>query len=145
VRAAGREWLGAVVQPLVHPGADALVGAITDPELGPVMAIGLGGRQAGLAPDVAFRLPPVTDVDAGELIDAAAGVATQLAGFRGGVPLDREALRNLILRFAALLREVPALVEADLNPVRCMASGCAVLDLRMRAERPHPAQRVKTW
>jgi hypothetical protein len=142
VRSAGREWLGAVVQPLVHPGADVLVGAIKDPELGPVMAIGLGGRQAGLAADVAFRLPPVTDVDARGLIDAAGSVATQLDGFRGGVALDREALGD---RFAALLREVPELVEVDLNPVRCMQTGCVVLDLRLRAERPRPTQRLKTW
>lgn len=122
-----------------------LVGAIKDPELGPVMAIGLGGRQAGLASDVAFRLPPVTDVDARELIDAAGSVAIQLDGFRGGVALDREALGDLILRFAALLRDVPELVEVDLNPVRCMQTGCSVLDLRLRAERPRPTQRVKTW
>jgi hypothetical protein len=145
VRAAGREWPGAVVQPLVAPGADALVGAVTDPELGAVMSIGLGGRQAGLARDVAFRLLPDTDVDAGELIDAARSVATQLDGFRGSVPLDREALRDLIMRFAELLRAVPEIVEADLNPVRCMAGGCAVLDLRLRVVAPSPLPRVRTW
>jgi hypothetical protein len=109
------------------------------------MAIGLGGRQAGLARTVAFRVPPVTGVEADELIDASESVAARLQGFRGSPPVDREALRELILRFAQLLRDVPEAVEADLNPVRCLPKACVVLDLRVRVERRRPAPRVKTW
>ncbi|MBA2514803.1 MAG: acetate--CoA ligase family protein, partial [Solirubrobacterales bacterium] len=145
VDAAGREWAGAVVQPLVPPGADVLVGAIADPELGPVMALGLGGRQAGLAGDVGFRLLPATDVDADELLVASRSVAMQLDGFRGSPILDRDALRELILRFALLLREVPEIVEADLNPVRAMATGAIVLDMRLSLEHRRRFEAVKTW
>ncbi len=146
VHAAGREWTGAIVQRLVAPGgANVLVGAIGDPDLGPVLAVGLGGRQAGLGRGAAFRLLPVTDAEAGELIDSAAGVATELDGFRGSALLDREALRELMLRFALLLQEIPEVVEADLNPVRCMTSGCVVLDMRLRIEHRRPIERVKTW
>jgi len=145
VRAAGQEWAGAIVQRLVAPGADVLVGAFGDPDLGSVIAVGLGGRQAGLAESVAFRVPPATDVEADELIDSCGGVATQLDGFRGAAALDRAALRALILRFALLLGEVPEVVEADLNPVRCTANGCVVLDMRLRIERRHTAQRIQTW
>jgi acetate---CoA ligase (ADP-forming) len=146
VQAAGREWIGAIVQRLVAPGgADVLVGAISDPDLGPVMAVGLGGRQAGLGRRAAFRLLPETDAEADELIDSAEGVATQLDGFRGSALLDRQALRELILRFALLLREAPEVVEADLNSVRCMTSGCVVLDMRLRIEHRRPVERVKTW
>ena len=146
VQAAGREWIGAIVQRLVAPGgADVLVGAISDPDLGPVMAVGLGGRQAGLGRGAAFRLLPETDAEADELIDSAEGVATQLDGFRGSALLDRQALRELILRFALLLREAPEVVEADLNSVRCMTSGCVVLDMRLRIEHRRPVERVKTW
>jgi acyl-CoA synthetase (NDP forming)/RimJ/RimL family protein N-acetyltransferase len=145
VQAVGREWTGAIVQPLVAPGADVLVGAVGDPDLGSVVAVGLGGRQAGLAETVAFRLPPTTDIEADELIDSSQGVATQLDGFRGAPALDREALRELILRFARLLDEVPELVEADLNSVRCTTNGCVVLDMRMRIERRRPVERIKTW
>jgi len=50
VQAAGREWIGAIVQPLVAPGgADVLIGAVSDPDLGPVLAVGLGGRRPDLA------------------------------------------------------------------------------------------------
>jgi acetate---CoA ligase (ADP-forming) len=145
VRAAGQEWTGAIVQRLVAPGADVLVGAFGEPDLGSVIAVGLGGRRAGLAESVGFRVPPATDVEADELIDSCGGVATQLDGFRGAAALDRAALRELILRFALLLGEVPEVVEADLNPIRCMTNGCAVLDARVRIERRPTAQRIQTW
>ena len=72
-------------------------------------------------------------------------MAAQLDGFRGSALLDREALRELILRFSLLLHQVPEIVEADLNPVRCMPSGCVVLELRLRTERPRAVERIKTW
>ena len=144
-RAAGREWRGVTVEPLVGSGADVLLGALADPDLGQVMAIGLGGRRAGLGRDVAYRLLPFTDVDARELIDAAETVSIQLDGFRGSVPLDRLALQELILRFTALLRAVPELVEVDLNPVRCLPDGAVVLDMRLRVERRPRAESVTRW
>ena len=108
------------------------------------IAVGLGGRQAGLGRSAAFRLLPSTDVEADELIDSSEGVATELTGCAAR-PLDREALRELILRFALLLEEVPEVVEADLNPVRCTTTGCVVLDMRLRIEQQRPVERVKTW
>ena len=146
VHAAGREWVGAIVQRLVAPGgADVLVGAIGDPDLGPVLAVGRGGRRAGLSRGAAFRLLPVTDAEADELIDSSESVDTELDGFRGSPLLDRAALRELILRFALLLRELPEVVEADLNPIRCMTNGCIVLDMRLRIQHRRPIERVKTW
>ena len=145
VEMAGRPWTGATLQRLVRPGADLLVGAVSDPDLGPVMAVGLGGRQAGLAGAAAFRLLPGTDVEADELIDASESVAAQLRGFRGGPVLDREALRELILRFASLLRDHQEATEVDLNPVRLMSRGYVVLEMRLRAERHRPRERVQTW
>ena len=144
-RAAGRQWRGVTVQPLAGSGADVLLGALADPDLGQVMAIGLGGRRAGLGRDVAYRLLPVTDVDARELIDASETLSIQLDGFRGSVPLDRLALQELILRFALLLRAVPELVEVDLNPVRCLPDGALVLDMRMRVERRARPESVTRW
>jgi acyl-CoA synthetase (NDP forming) len=146
VQAAGREWIGAIVQRLVAPGgADVLVGAVGDPDLGQVLAVGFGGRRAGLGRGAAFRLLPATDAETDELIDSAEGVATELDGFRGSAVLDRQALRELMLRFALLLREVPEVVETDLNPVRCMTTGCIVLDMRLRIEPRRPVERLKTW
>jgi acyl-CoA synthetase (NDP forming) len=145
VQQTGWPWIGAIVQRLMPPGADLLVGTVNDPEFGRVIAVGLGGRHGGLAGTAAFRLPPNTDVDADELIGACEQVSTQLDGSRGLPHLDRPALRDLVLRFSLLLRETPEIAEADLNPVRSMANGCAVLDMRLRVERPRPTERVKTW
>jgi acyl-CoA synthetase (NDP forming)/RimJ/RimL family protein N-acetyltransferase len=145
VHGSGREWTGAILQRLVAPGADVLVGTFRDPDLGSVIAVGRGGRHAGLGDAVACRLPPATDVEADDLIDSCHGVATELDGFRGAAALDRAALRALILRFALLLGEIPEVVEADLNPVRCTTNGCVVLDIRVRIERRRPVKRAKTW
>jgi ATP-grasp domain len=141
VQAAGRDWGGAIVQRLAEPGADVLVGTLKDPEFGSVIGVGLGGRQAAVGQSAAFRLPPRTDVEADELIDACEPVAAQL----DEATLNREALRELILRFALLLEEIPELVEADLNSVRCTASACLVLDMRLRIEHQNPVERIKTW
>ena len=145
VRQAGCPFIGAVLQRLMPPGVDVLVGTVIDPEFGRVMAVGLGGPTGGIAGTAAFRLPPATDLDAHELIDASEALTSQLDGPRGLPPLDRDALRELVLRFALLLREAPEIVEADLNPVRCMTNGCAVLNMRLRIQRERPSERVKTW
>ena len=145
VQAAGREWTGAIAQPLAAAGVDLLVGAFTDPDLGPVIAVGLGGSRAGVGETVAFRLPPTTDVEADELIDSCHAVATALDAFPDAAALAREPLRELILRFALLIREVPEIVEADLNPVRCSTESSLVLNARLRIERRRPTKRVKTW
>ena len=105
VRQAGCPFIGAVLQRLMPPGVDVLVGTVIDPEFGRVMAVGLGGPTGGIAGTAAFRLPPATDLDAHELIGASEAVTSQLDGPRGLPPLDRDALRELVLRFALLLRE----------------------------------------
>jgi acyl-CoA synthetase (NDP forming)/RimJ/RimL family protein N-acetyltransferase len=141
VQAAGRRWNGAIVQRLAEPGADVLVGTVRDSELGSVIGVGLGGRQAAFDRSTAFRLPPSTDIEADELIDACEGLADQL----DDAALNREALRELILRFALLLEELPELVEGDLNSIRTTTTRCVVLDMRMRIERHSPVERIKTW
>jgi len=145
VRAGGGHWSGAIVRRLVAPGVDVLLGTFTDPDLGRVVALGPGGQQAGLADTITVRLPPVTDVDADELIASCHAVADELGRFRGSAALDRHALRELILRFTLLLGAVPEVVEADLNPIRCTTDASLVLDTQMRIEPHRPVNRVKTW
>jgi acyl-CoA synthetase (NDP forming)/RimJ/RimL family protein N-acetyltransferase len=145
VAASGREWSGVLVQPLAGPGADVLVGAVADPDLGPVVGVGMGGRQAGLSGDVAFGLAPLNDVEVDGLLSGSPGVQAWLEGLRGAAPLDRPALRELVLRFSLLLEHVPELAEVDLNPVRVMPAGATIVDARVRlAPRPEP-RRAKTW
>ena len=145
VRIAEREWAGAIVQRQVPPGANVLVGSFRDPDLGTVIVVGLGGRRAGLSESIVCQRPPSTDTEADELIDACRGVATELDGLRGAPVLDRAALREVILRFTVLLDEVPEVVEADLNPIRCTTDTSLVLDTRVRIAPRRPSRRVKTW
>ena len=144
VRSGGRDWAGASVQRHVGPGADVVVGAFRDHDLGPVIALGSSPGHPGLAGTAACRRLPATDVEADELIDAAHGVAAEPHAFRG-VPVDRDDLRELILRFSFLVRDVPEVAEAELDPVRCTTDGTFILGMRVRLERRRPATRVKTW
>ena len=145
VGVAGRDWAGAVVQPLVPAGVDLLVGSVVDPDLGPLVALGLGGRQAGLLGDTSFRLLPLTDLDVQDLLAQSTAVAAALRGYRGAPALDADALADVIARFAELVRAVPQLRECDLNPVRVLPEGCLVLDARLRLAEPPVSHRLKTW
>jgi acyl-CoA synthetase (NDP forming) len=87
--------------------------------------------------DVAFRLHPLTDVDADELLGSVKA-ARLLAGYRGAPPADMSALRDLLLRVSQLVEDVPEVAELDLNPVIALPAGQGVLalDARIRLERP---------
>ena len=86
--------------------------------------------------DVSFHLTPVTDVDAGEMIDRLRA-RKLLDGYRGMPPGDREALADVIMRVSALVEVVPELRELDLNPVKILepGKGAVVVDGRMRVGR----------
>jgi acyl-CoA synthetase (NDP forming) len=118
-------------------GVECLVGVVTDPTFGPLIAFGSGGVLAEALGDVAFRLHPLTDLDADELI-AGTKAATLLRGYRGSPPADLGALRELLLRLSRLVEDVPELVELDLNPVlvRPAGQGAVALDARIRLARP---------
>jgi acetyl coenzyme A synthetase (ADP forming)-like protein len=128
---------GVLVQPMERPGIETIVGVVTDPTFGPLIAFGSGGVLAEVMGDVAFRLHPLTDVDADELV-ASTKAATLLRGYRGAPPADAAALRELLLRVSRLVEDVPELAELDLNPlvVRSAGEGVVALDARLRLARP---------
>jgi acetate---CoA ligase (ADP-forming) len=122
-----------VVQQQIDRGVEALVGMTTDPSLGPLLVAGIGGVAVELYKDVAFRVTPVTDVDANEMLDQLRGKAL-FDGYRGAPPADRDALRDVILRIAALVEVMPELLELDLNPVIMLppGQGAVAVDARLR-------------
>ncbi len=136
VRAAGHALEGLLIQKEVRGGAEALVGLTMDPSLGPVMVAGLGGVQVELLRDVAFRITPVSDVDAAEMLTSLRS-AKLLDGFRGSTPLDREALLAVILRLSALVEAIPDIVELECNPLKVLdrGQGAVVVDARLRLAR----------
>jgi acyl-CoA synthetase (NDP forming) len=145
VRAAAERMGGpVVVQPMVRGGAELLAGVVQDPVFGPLVAFGPGGVLAELIGEAAFRIAPLTDADAEELVSS--GKAGRLvAGFRGAPPADVEALVDLVLRLALLGEELPAVAELDLNPVLALPDRCVAVDARVRVRRPERRVRAKTW
>jgi acyl-CoA synthetase (NDP forming) len=132
MRASIAELDGFVVQRQIGRGLEALVGVTFDPSLGPLLVAGLGGVAVEVDRDVAFRVTPVTDVDAEELLGQLRG-RVLFDGFRGAPPADRAALADVLCRVSALVELVPELLELDLNPVIVLArgEGVACVDARM--------------
>src|SRR5436190_1938453 len=114
VREAG-ERIGAplLVQPLVRGGVELLVGAVEDPVFGPLVALGPGGTLAELIGAASFRLAPLTDADADELV-ASDKVGRLLGGFRGAAAADTAAVTDLLLRVGRLVDGLPEVAELDL-------------------------------
>jgi len=133
LRDSGTPPSGFVVQRQVSGGVEALVGVTTDASLGPILVAGMGGVAVELLRDVAFRLTPVSDLDAREML-AGLRTARLLDGYRGSPPADREALVGAILTISALVESVPELLELELNPLKVLApgQGVVIVDARMR-------------
>jgi acyl-CoA synthetase (NDP forming) len=133
-----------IVQPLVRGGTELLVGAVQDPVFGPLVAVGPGGTFAELIGDASFRLAPLTDADAADLVSAGK-VGRLLEGFRGAPPADEAAVADLLLRVGRLADDLPEVAELDLNPVIAGPGGAVAVDARMRVAAPVRAARTKTW
>jgi acetyl coenzyme A synthetase (ADP forming)-like protein len=133
VRGAGFAIEGFLLQEEVAGGIEALVGVTSDPTLGPLVVAGFGGVQVELLHDVAFRLTPVSDVDAREMLESLKAKRL-LDGFRGSPPGDRDAFVDVILKVSALVEIMPELTELDLNPVKILppGRGAVVVDGRLR-------------
>jgi hypothetical protein len=101
---------GILLQREVLGGIEALIGVTTDPLFGPLVVCGLGGTLVEVVRDVAFRLPPVTDRDAQEMLGALR-TSVLLEGYRGAPPGDREAFIGVVLRVSALVDSIPELLR----------------------------------
>jgi acetate---CoA ligase (ADP-forming) len=145
VRAAAERIGGPVlVQPMIQDGAELLAGLVQDPVFGPLVAFGPGGVLAELIGEAGFRIAPLTDVDAEELVTS--GRAGRLVrGFRGAPAADVAALADLMQRLARLGEDLPAVAELDLNPVLARPDGYVAVDARVRIRRSESLARAKTW
>ena len=132
-----------LVQPMLS-GTELLAGVVQDPVFGPLVAFGPGGVMAELIGGTGFRIAPLTDADAQQLVEG--GKAGELVrGFRGRAPADVEALTDLLHRLARLAQDLPEVAELDLNPVLASAEGCAAVDARVRVAPPRRPERAKSW
>jgi acyl-CoA synthetase (NDP forming) len=127
----GPRLRGFLVQPMVPSGPELLVGVTSEPVVGPLVAVGLGGTVTDLAADRAHRLVPLSDADAEEM----------LGGFHAGArlfdpgrspALDRRAVVDVIVRVGRLAEQLPEIVELDLNPLVVGPDACVAVDARIR-------------
>ena len=133
-----------IVQPFLHSGTELLAGIVQDPMFGPLVAFGPDGALAELIGEATFRLAPLTDLDADELVQV--GKAGKLvAGFRGAPAADARALADLVLRLGRLAADLPEVAELDLNPILAGPDGCVAVDARVRVHAHGPDHQLKGW
>ena len=124
---------GIVVQSMIRHGVELMIGVTDDPLFGPLIAFGLGGVHVEILADVCFRVTPLTDDDAHEMIRGIRGYRL-LEGYRGHAPADIDAIEQVLLRISRMVEEIPQIKELDLNPIFALppGQGCAVVDARIR-------------
>jgi acetyl coenzyme A synthetase (ADP forming)-like protein len=126
------EMAGVSVQKMVPEGVEAIVGVTQDPAFGPMVMFGLGGVHVEIFKDVVFRIHPLTDRDAREMVRAVRGYGL-LGGYRGSPKGDVAGVETALLRVSQLLEDHPEIVEMDLNPMKVLepGEGCVVVDARI--------------
>jgi acetate---CoA ligase (ADP-forming) len=134
---------GVLVQPMVTGGVEVMVGVTHDPLFGPLIAFGLGGIHVEILGDVQFRITPLTDCDATEMVRGIKGYRL-LSGYRGHPSADIEAIEDVLLRVSRLVEEIPEITELDLNPIFALTpgQGCRIVDARIRVESNAPRPTV---
>src|ERR1022692_2914425 len=131
---------GVQVQQMIAGGQEVIIGAVTDPSFGKLVAFGLGGILVEVLKDITFRLAPATREDALSMLDGIAA-AEILKGVRGSDPVHREALATLIQHVSELIADFPDITEMDLNPVFASKSGAIAADVRIVVDfSPAPAR-----
>ena len=124
----------AVVQQMVPGGVELLVGGVVDPTFGPLVACGSGGVLVDLIADTGFRLHPLTDLAAEEMVAGLKSVRL-LRGYRGHPPADERAVVETLLRVSALMAVASEIQELDINPLKALEHGVLALDARVRVGR----------
>ena len=103
-----------------------------DPSFGPLIMFGMGGIYTELFKDVTFRIHPLTDVDAYEMVRSVRAYQL-LEGWRGTAGSDIKSIQELLLRVSAMVEDITQIAELDLNPVKVFEAGkgYAVIDARV--------------
>jgi acetyltransferase len=159
VEKAGAPFEGVTVQPMVRrEGIELILGAHTDPQFGPVILFGAGGRMVEVHKDFALGLPPLNTTLARRLMEGTK-VHRALHGVRGEPSCDLGALEKLLVRFSRLMAEQKWIKEMDVNPLLASPQGFIALDARVvlfdpaareedlpaPAIRPYPSQYAGTF
>jgi acyl-CoA synthetase (NDP forming) len=121
---------GVIVYPMVPQGTEIIIGIMKDPHFGPVIMFGLGGIFVEVLKDISFRIIPLDEIDAREMITEIKGYEI-LKGARGKSPRDIQAIEEVLMKISKLTIENPEINEIDLNPIFVFEKGLQVVDARM--------------
>jgi acyl-CoA synthetase (NDP forming) len=119
-----------IVTPMIRGSAELVVGAFRDGQFGPAIMVGLGGIFVELLADVSFRLAPVSESVAAEMLEELKGKAL-LHGYRGAPPIDTKAVAALLARLSEMMAACPEIAEVDLNPVILAGGAALIADARI--------------
>jgi 4-hydroxybutyryl-CoA synthetase (ADP-forming) len=126
------EIKGVLIVEMVKGGKEMIIGSKLEPGMGPVVMLGMGGIYVEILKDVTFRLAPLTDQEANDMISS---IKTKklLDGVRGEEPSDINKLSECIQRLSQLVSDFKEIKELDMNPVLVMekGQGCKILDVRI--------------
>jgi acetyltransferase len=132
----GDETRAVMIQQMAPEGREVIVGAQRDPQFGPLLMFGMGGIYVEVLKDVAFRLAPLCERDAREMVaETAAGQL--LEGVRGEAPGDLDAVVETLRRVGQLVADFPCIAELDINPliVGQVGAGAWAVDVRMALDK----------
>ncbi|HEU5163644.1 MAG TPA: GNAT family N-acetyltransferase [Thermoanaerobaculia bacterium] len=133
----GADLEGIIVQPMIAGGVEMVVGATLEATFGHVIAFGSGGTLVELLADIAFKLHPVSDLEAADMLERVRGTKL-MRGFRGSPKLDEDAAREMVQRVSWLIELVPEIQEMDVNPLKVLETGVVAVDFRVRLGRAEP-------
>ena len=123
---------GVLIQEMVKGGKETIVGSKQEPGFGPVVMFGMGGIYVEVLKDVTFRIAPITNSEAEEMISSIKTYKL-LQGVRGEKPSDLQKLSECIQKISQLVTDFQEIKELDLNPVLVFekGKGCKVVDVRI--------------
>ncbi len=123
---------GVQIQEMVTGAKEIIIGMNRDPQFGPMIMFGLGGIYVEVLKDVTFRIAPLTEQEAREMVGEIRSYHL-LQGVRGERASDLDAIVDCILRISQLVTDFPEIVELDINPllVREAGAGAVAVDMRL--------------
>ena len=124
---------GILVQEMAPCSTEVIVGAIKDQQFGPTLMFGFGGTFVEVMKDVAFRIAPITEEDAQEMITEIKAYPI-LRGYRGQPPADTDTIAKILVSTSRMVMDHPEIKELDLNPVMVYEKGAKTVDARIILE-----------
>jgi acyl-CoA synthetase (NDP forming) len=122
---------GVHIQRQIPSGQEVIVGAVRDPQFGPLMMFGSGGVEVEGLKDVSFALAPLTQAEALNMIRKT-WAGRKLKGFRNIPPADEESVIDVLIKLSHLILENESIYEIEINPLRVLSKGAVAVDVRIQ-------------